>query len=309
MAGDWIKMRAGILQSPRLIGMARVLHGRRDFREWLTPGDPALRNSNAKVTDTALLISDGALRGVTVALLLSVWSAAREFGKFDGDDLVLLHMGVDDIDSMAGAPGVGQAMLAVDWLKELPNERHGVILPKFKQHNIPMTNAERQAEHRGRSRNADFGDPESQNSNALSRNSNAIVTDDRNTDVTNRVTTEQYRTEEYVCNDADAKTRRAALAASAFDEISEEDFRSPVRMWEWFHRHRKPLGFAPDDLLRVFAMGVRVSRPGVAKNPIAMFRVNLLRRLWSFLKKDDRADAKAMLDVVEAKHGRNAASH
>lgn len=139
MAGDWIKMRAQLLQSPRLIAMSRALHAHRAFLDWLTPGGAGPMNGQ--------LVSDDALRCVTSALLLRVWSAAREFGKFVGDDLHLEGVEVRDLDVIGGCAGIGESMLAVGWASFVDGV---VVLPNFKQHNAPMTNAERQNEFRKR---------------------------------------------------------------------------------------------------------------------------------------------------------------
>jgi len=141
VAGDWIKVRGQLLQHPKLIALARILHKDRAFRDWLTPGGGSEMNGQT--------VSDEALRCVTCALLVRVWSASREFGKNVGEDLILQHVTITDLDLMAGCPGFGEAMEAVGWAKE-GNDGEGVILPNFKQHNVPMTSAEKQVEYRKR---------------------------------------------------------------------------------------------------------------------------------------------------------------
>lgn len=133
MAGDWIKMREGLLHDTKLFGMSRHLVRNASFRSWL-----------------GAEISDEALRCVTCALLLRVWSKSREHGKFDGDDLVLAHLSIPDIDHYAQAPGVGKAMELVGWAKEKDAGNGGVILPNFRQHNAPVTAAEKQSQYRTR---------------------------------------------------------------------------------------------------------------------------------------------------------------
>ena len=140
MAGDWIKMRAALMQAPELISMARVLQENRAFRDWLTPGGGSALNGQ--------IVTDDALRCVTCAALLRVWSAAREHGKFDGDDLVLPFISIVDLDLLAGIPGVGAAMEGVQWAID---EEWQIRLPNFLKHNVPpQTNAERQAAFRER---------------------------------------------------------------------------------------------------------------------------------------------------------------
>jgi hypothetical protein len=140
VAGDWIKMRGALLDNPKVIAIGRALHRDKDFREWLTPGGSGPGNGQ--------IIGDHALRCVTTALLMRVWSVAREHGHFVDDDLVLEHSELSDLDQMAGAPGVGEAMQSVRWA--LPE--NGVTLPNFKEFNVPMTPAEKQREYRNRNK-------------------------------------------------------------------------------------------------------------------------------------------------------------
>lgn len=143
MAGDWIKMRGGLFQSPKLIAMGRRLHECREFRDWMTPGGAGPMNGQ--------IVSDHALRCVTGALLTVTWSWSREFGKRlpDGDCL-LPHIAISDMDGIAGAPGVGEAMQSVGWAIEA-EDGSGVILPKFfVEHNVPLTPAEKQRDYRQR---------------------------------------------------------------------------------------------------------------------------------------------------------------
>jgi hypothetical protein len=129
-------MRGALLNHPKVIAITRALHAKQEFREWLTPGGGGQMNGQ--------IVGVTASRCVTVALLMCVWSAAREHGKFIDDDLVLPFSEIDDLDQMAGAPGVGQAMLDVEWAL-LAN---GVTLPNFKEFNVPMTAAERAKNYR-----------------------------------------------------------------------------------------------------------------------------------------------------------------
>lgn len=139
MAGDWIKMRAQLLQSPKLISVARSLHNRREFRDWLTPGGGGSMNGQ--------VVSDDALRCVTGALLLRVWSAAREHGEFVGEDLFLPRINLSDLDVIAGVPGFGEAMAGVGWAEDSEN---GVSLPNFREYNLPMDSKDRQKAYRER---------------------------------------------------------------------------------------------------------------------------------------------------------------
>jgi len=158
MAGDWIKMRGGLFSSPKLIAMSRTLHANREFREWLTPGGGSEMNGQ--------LVSDYALRCVTGALLCVTWSWSREFGKSaENGDCLLQHITIDDIDGIAGAPGVGAAMERVGWAKSTDNDS-GVILPNFfTDMNIPASNAERQKAYRQRQKGSNSGQDDSESSN------------------------------------------------------------------------------------------------------------------------------------------------
>lgn len=145
MAGDWIKMRGGLFQSPKLIAMSRVLHENRAFRDWMTPGGSGPMNGQ--------IVSDHALRCVTGALLTVTWSWSREFGRrLPNGDCLLPHIAISDMDGIAGAPGIGEAMEAVGWAVQ-SNDEPGVILPEFfVEHNVPLTPAEKQRDYRQRKR-------------------------------------------------------------------------------------------------------------------------------------------------------------
>src|ERR1041385_9124021 len=110
MSGDWIKMRGALLDHPKVISLGRRLHASKAFRDWLTPGGGSETNGQ--------IVSSEALRCVTTALLLRVWSVARESGKFVDEDLILEHSELADLDQIAGVPGFGAAMSNVGWAVE-----------------------------------------------------------------------------------------------------------------------------------------------------------------------------------------------
>jgi hypothetical protein len=140
--GDWIKMRAALIDHPKVIAITRQLSASRSFRDWLTPGGGGSINGQ--------IVSDPALRCVTTALLLRVWSVARETGKFIEMDLVLEHSVLSDLDQIAGVDGFGSAMESVGWARS----GGGVVLPNFIEFNVPTGNAERQREYRERKKQA-----------------------------------------------------------------------------------------------------------------------------------------------------------
>ncbi len=153
---SWIKMRSELLRSPRVVAMSRILVTSEEFRTWAY-GDPSGR------------MSDDALRCVTCALLLRVWSDARSFGYFDGDDLFVNGFRVSDVDMWAQAPGVGQAMLEIGWLMESAagGKHKGLVFPNFRQYNAPMDQAEKQAAYRRRKKESVTGALPTSGNNAL----------------------------------------------------------------------------------------------------------------------------------------------
>jgi len=141
MAGDWIKWRHDLVSLPEVIRMSKILMKSEEFRDWLTPGGGGPINGQ--------VVGDYPLRCVTAALLGVTWSASREHGQFDGDDLILVGLDPKDIDSIAQAPGFGAAMEEVGWLIYEANENR-IRLPNFKKYNAPLTGSERQAKYRNR---------------------------------------------------------------------------------------------------------------------------------------------------------------
>lgn len=135
MASDWIKLRASLFSSPKLLRLARLLSQNREFRQWLTPGGAG--SANGKI------LSDDALRLCCAACATRVWLAAREHGKFVDGDLFLPGLTISDLDGLAGAPGIGEAMAAVGWATE-HSDPLAVSLPEFRKYNA-LTPAERMA--------------------------------------------------------------------------------------------------------------------------------------------------------------------
>lgn len=145
MSGDWIKMRAELTEHPKVIALTRVLAANDAFRRWLSAAGFTI---GAGADDTPSM----PLRCVTTSLLMRAWSASRKHGRFVTDDLHLPYSKVSDIDQMAGAPGVGEAMRAVGWLEV--RDAIGVYLPNFTEFNVPMSGAEKQKAYRDRKRSA-----------------------------------------------------------------------------------------------------------------------------------------------------------
>jgi hypothetical protein len=140
---DWIKMR-DLTSHPKVAAMSRILQETYEFREWLTPGGGAGNGAT---------VSHAASRCVVTALLLRVWTSARKYGKFVGNDLVLEHNCIADLDALAGVENFGVAMQRVGWALA----KNGVTLPNFKNCNVPLTDAERQRLSRERKKRASQG--------------------------------------------------------------------------------------------------------------------------------------------------------
>lgn len=143
MAGDWVKMRSGLLANPKVHAIAKAIG--RD-----PAAAPALTTGFSGPPGEVL--SRNALRNVTVTALLCVWSAANEHS----DDGKLACCDLDDLDEIAGIPGFGVAMEAVGWAVRNEAKNH-VLLPNFSEHNTTAkdrTGAERQRRFR-QNRNGD----------------------------------------------------------------------------------------------------------------------------------------------------------
>jgi hypothetical protein len=139
MAGDWIKMRAGLLASPKVYAIAMEIGSFREASKVLTTGYAGPPCEVLSVT---------ALRNVTVTALLVTWASANEHSR----NGVLSHCDLFALDEISGLPGFGAAMESVGWAVYDP-QKNAVILPNFKEWNSPAedrTNAERQRRYRER---------------------------------------------------------------------------------------------------------------------------------------------------------------
>lgn len=152
--GDWIKMRAALLNHPKVIGMVNYLETKPEFfnficQDGITGGDLGGYDPDPKtVTD---FVTRTALRYVTVSGLLALWSAARlhtQGGRIAG-------LSIDDLDELAGIPCFGRAMEFVGWV-HVETDSQVIELVNFVEWNdppkktTPKSNAERQKEWRER---------------------------------------------------------------------------------------------------------------------------------------------------------------
>jgi hypothetical protein len=130
--GGWIKMRAWLIDSPKVIAISRILQGSPEFMAWAG----LLRETRNDV-----------LRLSATSLLMKVWSVARESGRDHGKDLLLPFITIDDIDTLAGCPSFGKAMQIVEWAVP-SDDPQGVLLPNFSDMTPPKTPAERMKDSR-----------------------------------------------------------------------------------------------------------------------------------------------------------------
>jgi len=140
MAGDWIKMRVGLTNSPRVRRIAECLLKSDEFRAWAEmPQESVARYAALRVT-----------RYVTVTALLRFWGYANEHAKGETIDGVW----PEDVDEVTGVPGFGDAIEAAGWVV-FNRENGGLTMPNFEEHNVSATErgtsaAERQKRYRDR---------------------------------------------------------------------------------------------------------------------------------------------------------------
>lgn len=147
---DWIRMRSSLLINPRVTKMARVLLANPEFLAWLCPGCDIPVTRDEAVTKRHVPV----VTRIVVGALLPTWSMVNDTAARDG---IVRHAASRDIDETAGVPGFGAALLAVEWLEELP-DGDGVRFVNFEEHNSPQKErsltaksaAERQADYRAR---------------------------------------------------------------------------------------------------------------------------------------------------------------
>lgn len=118
MATDWVKMRTDIYRDHRVCMMAEILE-RKD-------GDLAKYVMQNKQRDMS--VTRNVTRCATVGALVTLWGVTRHRGKRVGDDMLLPGCGLAVLDDIADLPGIGEAMEAVGWAKQIDE---GVVLPAF----------------------------------------------------------------------------------------------------------------------------------------------------------------------------------
>lgn len=108
MANDWIKMRTDLYRDPKVCVMA----------ELLMCDDSDLARYVSQNTQCNISVTRNVTRNAVVGALLSVWGVMRHRGKRVGNDLVCKNATLYVIDDIADLPGIGAAMVHVNWAEE-----------------------------------------------------------------------------------------------------------------------------------------------------------------------------------------------
>jgi len=130
MAGDWIKMRCGLADDPKVKLLADAWERSGGFAHDLTGG-----------AESECYLSRNALRHLVTGALHSVWSLVNEHGQ--GGFVTGATLGW--INDIVGAGDFAGAMLSVGWVAQSDG---GLMFPKFERNNT--CGAERQKRYRDR---------------------------------------------------------------------------------------------------------------------------------------------------------------
>jgi hypothetical protein len=128
MAGEWIKMRAGLLNCPKVAAIARAVGA---------AGGPVYS-----------ALPRQSLRLMTIGGLHAVWSAVNEHTSAG----VMVNAHPEDLDDIAGLAGFGDALAAAGWLVVDAGAKT-LTFPNFDQWNTcgkDVTAAERMRKHRAK---------------------------------------------------------------------------------------------------------------------------------------------------------------
>lgn len=123
MAANWIRMRGGLLTNAKVIRMARFLMAHQEFMSHVFG-----RNVTRDESVTSRVTMDVTKR-VIVGSLLPVWASINDSATTDG---FVPGLGIEDVDDMAGVPGMGEAMELVEWVGQSDD---GLIFRNFEEHN------------------------------------------------------------------------------------------------------------------------------------------------------------------------------
>ncbi|HEU4562013.1 MAG TPA: hypothetical protein VFS20_29570 [Longimicrobium sp.] len=159
MAGDWIKMRVGLVTHPKVMRMAEALSENGQFLEWAGlsyRSYPPISEADARNERYAAL---RVTRYVTVTALLRFWGYANEHSK--GEELLGVYP--QDVDEIAGVPGFAAAFEEAGWGQF--GGCGGLLMRNFNEHNTPVearsSGAERQQRYRNRKRGNGLGESSS----------------------------------------------------------------------------------------------------------------------------------------------------
>lgn len=144
MAGEWIKMRAGLLNCPKVAAIARAVGA---------AGGPSYA-----------ALPRQALRLMTIGGLHAVWAAVNEHTAAG----VMVNAHPEDLDDISGLAGFGVALADAGWLV-VDASAKTLTFPNFDQWNTcgkDVTAAERMRKHREKQ--------------AVTRNSRNVTRNDRN---------------------------------------------------------------------------------------------------------------------------------
>jgi hypothetical protein len=194
MAGEWIKIRAGLSNCPRVAAIARAVG------EGGGPCYSALPRQ--------------ALRLMTIGGLHAVWSAVNEHTA----DGVMVNAHQEDLDDISGLAGFGDALASVGWLVVDAGAKT-LTFPNFDQWNTcgkDVTAAERMRKHRAKQ-------AVTRNGRNVTRNGCAGVTVDK--------TRQDKRREEEIqpaAPDAPTETRKPRSRSQPTDSIRW----TPAAGWE-----------------------------------------------------------------------------
>ena len=162
MAGDWIKMRVGLITNPRVMRLAECLLEDGKFLDWsgLSYGvqgyPPPTEDESRGERHAALRVT----RYVTVTALLRFWGYANEHAKGE----FIAGIFPEDVEEITGVPGFAAAIEAAGWVQF--EAGGGMTMPNFSEHNTSVGarsgGAERQKRYREKAKKiADSGSEKS----------------------------------------------------------------------------------------------------------------------------------------------------
>ena len=145
-ADPWIKVRESLFTDPKVLSMASLLSK--------TASSYVLNDNARDLLGVTPTVTRDVMRDVTVTGLLRIWIAANRH-TVDG---TFRHADIEHLDTIAGIPGFGTAMISVGYAIHNPGTRE-ISLPNFHEHNAPAkkngTASERQRRWRARKKERD----------------------------------------------------------------------------------------------------------------------------------------------------------